>query len=355
MPEFGVVLVLPSSTMNMQTRSTSPVVGAFAWKRLACLVIPLLTGIELVRSFEIVLPFRHHRDNDLLAAVLRGGSPIAGAQSSKRSVRDVPRGLVRQFLWINADDSADRAEPLPLTAQDLRRLQTLKARHTTMPIMILDAMLPRQKLTFKSDDPKFHRLVQYCLEEERHELCMIGLNPHTGRPISRGVTLAVTPDTLQRDGTVLTWQAMAQHRVEVQGEPWMDDTESFYLADVELMGTDQPASPQSLSDEQHLEVQRMSKALPKKLREWMVWVLQVGATDQAGMDMRLADLGPIPKDPTDRAFWAAALVNPIPALGVCLEIRPALLSCSNDLDRMILTTQAIQSSIDHLSGKHRLF
>jgi hypothetical protein len=73
------------------------------------------------------------------------------------------------------------------------------------------------------------------------------------------------------------------------------------------------------------------------------------------MEAYVDDLGPMPKNPTDRAFWVAALINPLPALGVCLEIRPAMLSCSNDLDRMILASQALQSSIDHLSGKNRLF
>ena len=29
-----------------------------------------------------------------------------------------------------------------------------------------------------------------------------------------------------------------------------------------------------------------------------------------------------------RAFWAAALANPLPALGVCREVRPTLLQVS---------------------------
>ena len=56
-----------------------------------------------------------------------------------------------------------------------------------------------------------------------------------------------------------------------------------------------------------------------------------------------------------RSIWVAALINPLPALGVCLEVRPAMLACKNDFDRMTLATISIQSSIDHLSGKRRLF
>jgi hypothetical protein len=45
----------------------------------------------------------------------------------------------------------------------------------------------------------------------------------------------------------------------------------------------------------------------------------------------LSDLGPMPPAarPRDRAVWAAALINPLPALGVSLEIRPAVLCAAS--------------------------
>lgn len=49
-----------------------------------------------------------------------------------------------------------------------------------------------------------------------------------------------------------------------------------------------------------------------------------------------------------RAIWIASLVNPLPTLGVCMEIRPAMLACKNDYDRITLATVAIRSSIDNL-------
>jgi hypothetical protein len=243
--------------------------------------------------------------------------------------------------------------------------------------MILDAMLPRQTLQFASDDPKFRDMVEYCLTQQREEaeegdrdeddeeeidgdgarhsglVGMIGLNPHTGRPISRGVSVPVTRETvsIDEDERVITLRATGHRRMEVQGKPWMHESGSFYLADVELVDD----RMELLTDEQRGKVKSLSKTLPKKLREWVEWVIEAGATDQAGMEAYVRDLGPMPKKPTDRAFWVAALINPLPALGVCLEIRPAMLSCSNDLDRMVLACQALQSSIDHLSGKHRLY
>ena len=38
---------------------------------------------------------------------------------------------------------------------------------------------------------------------------------------------------------------------------------------------------------------------------------------------------PEAEEASSRAFWAAALANPLPALGVCREVRPTLLQASS--------------------------
>jgi len=292
------------------------------------------------------------------------------------------------------DDSGDLAEPLPLSAEDLERLSELKFRHVpAMPIMILDAMLPRQRLTFRSSDPRFRRLVEYCVDDHGdvydnpHRLGMLGLNPYTGKPLCRGVTVSISvvsdgegrdDDKATATSTIavqhndvdldsrrarmsqtkaITLSIRGERRIEVQGQPWLDDSGSFYLADVEVVGGDNEFHQSAMTTEQWEEAEGLSQTLPSKLREWMALVVETGVTDQDGMNARLMDLGEMPtsKRITDRAMWTAALVNPLPALGVCLEIRPAMLSCSNALERTVLACQAVQSSIDHMRGKRRLF
>ena len=89
-------------------------------------------------------------------------------------------------------------------------------------------------------------------------------------------------------------------------------------------------------------------------------------------------LGPMPppERPTDLSLWVGAYVNPLPALGVALEIRPLLLRattarqlCGNHSARrrgeVLISTQAkervdaavagIASSIAHLDGSRRLW
>jgi hypothetical protein len=257
-------------------------------------------------------------------------------------------------LSLSPDDSPEAAEPLPLTQSDLQRLLDLKSRNLQMPIMILDAMLPLQRLTFQSSDPKFNRLVSYCLEEAPDsEIGMLGINPHTGRPLCHGVTLKVTEENIHHGLGSITMTVTAEKRMEVQGEPWLDDSESFYLADIEIV----EGREESMSQDQRKDAQRLSETIPGLVEEWVQCVIKAQATDAAGMESRMADLGPMPGqyDMTARALWAAALVNPLPSLGVCLEIRPAMLSCVNDYDRMVLVCQALSSSMDHLSGKIRLF
>lgn len=95
----------------------------------------------------------------------------------------------RRFTELDVAPSRDDLEYLPLSSSDLSRLTQMRERHTTLPIMILDAMLPGQVLEFGSSDPKFVTLLKHVFESEEGEIGMIGINPHTGRPLNLGVSV----------------------------------------------------------------------------------------------------------------------------------------------------------------------
>jgi ATP-dependent protease La (LON) substrate-binding domain len=237
-----------------------------------------------------------------------------------------------------------------LTTDDLTRLQKLRERHTTIPIMILDAMLPGQVLEFGSNDPKFKRMLDHVVQMDDETFGMIGFNPHTGKPLTIGVTLQIQ-QVKQTNGIWLV-SVKGDRRLEVQCEPWLDDTNSFYIAHVELVDTREEVS---LDNEQIKHAERMYRDIPKLVSQWMERVFESGKTDREGMARRLKDIGEMPQQLRDRAIWTAALLNPLPALGVCFEIRPAMLACKNDYDRINLAWAGLHSSIDHLSGKKWLF
>jgi hypothetical protein len=65
-------------------------------------------------------------------------------------------------------------------------------------------------------------------------------------------------------------------------------------------------------------------------------------------------LGPRPSatdNPTAFCFWVAAFINPLPVLGVSLEIRGKLLEAPTVKKRLQIVEMGLQRSIDNLTGK----
>ena len=74
------------------------------------------------------------------------------------------------------------------------------------------------------------------------------------------------------------------------------------------------------------------------------------------MALVLHDLGerPPPTRPTAFAFWGGALINPLPPLGVSLEIRGRMLEAPTGLDKLALLRTGLQRSIENLEGSRPL-
>jgi hypothetical protein len=70
----------------------------------------------------------------------------------------------------------------------------------------------------------------------------------------------------------------------------------------------------------------------------------------------LSELGARPsvETPTALALWAAALLNPLPALGVAPEIRPAVLIASSAENRLAAVERGIRRSLENLRGERPL-
>lgn len=248
----------------------------------------------------------------------------------------------------------DDAELLPLSSGDRKRMSAIRARQMAIPILFLDSMVPKQRLIFQSTDIKFRRLLEVCRDEQHNVIGMFGINPTTRKPLCIGVTLPVLESAIHFDPSTgsLKLNVTATRRIEVQGDPWVDDTHSFYMANVEILD----GKEEAITAEQTAQAIRLSHTLPALVAEWKTYVLASGVTDQAGLDARCAMIGNMPSDEnnlTDRAFWIAALINPLPSISVPVEIRPAMLCCSNDYYRMVLACQGLRSSIEHLKSRKR--
>jgi hypothetical protein len=53
------------------------------------------------------------------------------------------------LAYNDFDDSPEAATPLQLSVKDLELMTEIKSRSLTMPVLIIDAMLPGQKLTLQ--------------------------------------------------------------------------------------------------------------------------------------------------------------------------------------------------------------
>jgi len=99
------------------------------------------------------------------------------------------------------------------------------------------------------------------------------------------VTVSLTENKVNLDDKgVWSISVQGKRRFEVQGEPWMDETGSFYLADVEIVdGREDPP----LDDDLLEAAETMSDSLPGLVEEWLQLVLATEKSDIGGMSKRM--------------------------------------------------------------------
>ena len=136
-----------------------------------------------------------------------------------------------------------------------------------------------------------------------------------------------------------------RRRFQVMGQPFLDPSHSFYLAKVEIVENKKEVMDKS----QKNTAQILHESIPDMVQEWVNCVLETEKATPEAIHEILQDIGPMPRSWQKRAMWVGSLVNPTgPPLGVCMEIRPAMLSCRSDHDRLLLASTALQSSIGSL-------
>ena len=99
------------------------------------------------------------------------------------------------------------------------------------------------------------------------------------------VTVSLTENKVNFDDKgVWSISVQGKRRFEVQGEPWNDETGSFYLADVEIVeGREEPP----LDDELLEEAEALSNELPELVEKWLALVLSTKTCDVEGMSKRM--------------------------------------------------------------------
>ncbi|OLQ03263.1 hypothetical protein AK812_SmicGene13803 [Symbiodinium microadriaticum] len=215
------------------------------------------------------------------------------------------------------------------------RINELRER-PILPMLVIDSMLPGQRLVFNSPNKELQVLV-----EEEQDIGVIGMvrSRFGTSPARHGVSATLKQVNFNQ------WELKALRHFKVLGPAEHD-------------GDITRAKVEWVNDETSEEDVKLAETLVPLVDEWTATLMEMGKERYDGQlaDI-LKDLGDMPeaKAPGQLAIWVAALVNPIPALGVAYEIRPAVLSASSVRERLEVAIEGIRGSIDHISGKRKLF
>ena len=148
-------------------------------------------------------------------------------------------------------------------------------------------------------------------------------------------------------------------RVEYANDPDDSKTGQLFTDEVEELSMETEQLLDDMVGQADMEANlQQSRDLEELVDTWCDLVVRKGFEREPGQVSRiirvLGDMPPADK-PHRRAMWVAALINPLPALGVALEIRPAVLQASSVANALGVVTQGIRSSIDHVNGTKPLF
>jgi ATP-dependent protease La (LON) substrate-binding domain len=283
----------------------------------------------------------------------------------------------------NSDDGSDSDSQF---LESLRnRLKQVTDRETKIPLVVLDAMLPRQVLKIKVQNDLFIRLIQDRWQEERPTFGMLGIaKASSGEVIQlmHGVEVQISgkPSIIRtpEDGTSIQLELKGGRRFVLRGEI-ETAPQGWTQGRVEFVSSSQQesseASESSLEDRMALaraiqrsreftspnfqiaistttkEGEEKERNLCSLIDRW-IHLARERERSPGQIDQLLLDLGEIPpiEEPSERAFWVGALINPIPAMGVALEIRPALLTARTAEERTLVALDGIIRSIKHMDG-----
>lgn len=242
-------------------------------------------------------------------------------------------------------------------------------------VFVLDPILPGQMLDLNVFEPRYLEMVRRCLDDQPP---LPGYLGNTSRPAeeeilgergSRRFAMMTSVPTAGRYGTEVeivgdTRENSVGNRmlVRVRGvrvfevlDGHTDNYSGLWEASVRYV-TDYDAGEVEGADERDGDgdgsdgptAQELSRDLDDTLASWEAAVLAGGWERRHGqMDRVRTSLGPLPDHHrcAARALWAAALINPLPGLGVAREIRHHVLDATGDArEQLRIVTEAAEES-----------
>ncbi|CAB9509139.1 ATP-dependent protease La (LON) domain [Seminavis robusta] len=282
--------------------------------------------------------------------------PTATGTSTRSSALDNPHSC----LYSSTDD-------YNFMASLQKRMDQVMERDTTLPLVVLDAMLPRQVLNITVKNGLLMELVRQRLQEETPSFGMVGhAKLANGKQVtlSSGVEVEIVGNPKVTDeGLHLSLKGTRRFRIfdkeQIETTPsgWTQAKVQFLNSTQEDRADDTDTMSMARAMQMAREFSEPNLAMEEQQSLVEMW-LELARTRERRpnqIDQLLQDLGPMPswKDPSECAFWVGALINPIPAMGVAFEIRPKLLLAKTAEERTQIALDAIWNSIQHMQGADR--
>ena len=244
------------------------------------------------------------------------------------------------------------------------RMEEVQDLETKIPLVVLDSMLPRQVMKIQVKNALLVELIKNQMQKETPTFGMLGMAIlKTGEKINltAGVEVEIFEKPKFVDGGVLL-VLKARRRFQIVGLPenaeegWtearVEYLESEDQEEEEVGGGDRMAVARAMMKAKELTAPNANMKDGASLVDRWIELAKENERSPGQIDTLLEDLGEIPAEdePTERALWVGALINPLPALGVAMEVRPALLTATTTEKRVEIARDAIFKSIRHMDG-----
>ena len=269
------------------------------------------------------------------------------------NVRKASHAAVALRMQASADEpSAGGGEPSFSRESLNSRIEAIKAapKPESARILILDSMVPGQKLRMEVPQ-SLADTIDACAKDGT-PLVMVGrhrLQVHT-----HGVECIVEERSAPAaDGSIGVTLAASKNRYVEVIEPGEDEGSRWVGRAGQVRWLSLNPSDSMQPEEQPTEAMiSKAEALEPLVREWSELVRGGRERAPGQLDRVLEDIGPMPssKQPSARALWVAALINPLPALGVALEVRPAALMAPTADLRLQVAEMGLRDSIERLQA-----
>ena len=214
-----------------------------------------------------------------------------------------------------SDDAIDASSPDAFLAGLMNRVDELKARQLELPIVVLDATLPNQRLAISTSDQAFREMIEYCgvkaveeagdeqFDDTRHgRFGIVGVDRQTGSAVPFGVEAIILKASVASESC----------SVELKGGRRFTVDETQEEAPAGAVQPRKVTLAPDLDDDDEASAIAAAERLPSLVEQWEKLVVDGGherQPDHLGLVRKHLGPMPSPENPTELSLWVGACVE----------------------------------------------